>query len=158
MSSRQSTRILASSEITPADTFFNRRQVIAAGRRRRARVGHRTRACRHAPAPAAAGEAPKYTRNTKYSTTEKPNSYDDITSYNNFYELGTDKADPKANAASLQPRPWNVHHRRRGEVKGTFSIEDIIKPHRAGRAHLPLPLRRSLVDGRARGWASRSAT
>ena len=33
---------------------------------------------------------------------EAPNSYEDITSYNNFYEFGTDKSDPKANAAHAE--------------------------------------------------------
>jgi sulfoxide reductase catalytic subunit YedY len=39
---------------------------------------------------------------------EKPTPWDDVTSYNNFYELGVEKDDPKRNAASLQPRPWTL--------------------------------------------------
>ena len=41
------------------------------------------------------------------STTEKPNSWDDITTYNNFYEFGTGKSDPAANAPKYRPaQPW----------------------------------------------------
>jgi methionine sulfoxide reductase catalytic subunit len=117
-----SNRILPS-EITPAEVFFNRRQVLAAALAAGA-VG-----MAHAAEPQPAEGAPKYSRNPKFSVTDPPNSYEDITSYNNFYELGTDKSDPKANAASLKPRPWNVAVTGEAEVKGTFSIEDIIKPH-----------------------------
>lgn len=39
-------------------------------------------------------------------TPEKPNSWQDITTYNNFYEFGTDKFEPSANAHTLKPRPW----------------------------------------------------
>jgi sulfoxide reductase catalytic subunit YedY len=44
----------------------------------------------------------------RYSTDEKPTSYEDITHYNNFYEFGTDKLDPAANAGKLRTRPWTV--------------------------------------------------
>jgi len=36
------------------------------------------------------------------------NSWREITSYNNFYEFGTDKEDPAKNAGSLRTRPWTV--------------------------------------------------
>ena len=39
---------------------------------------------------------------------ETPTPYDDVTSYNNFYEFGVDKSDPAAYARSLRPRPWTV--------------------------------------------------
>jgi sulfoxide reductase catalytic subunit YedY len=126
MSKSRSSRILPS-EITPEQAFFNRRQMLAAA------IAAGTVGLAHAAEsggesqPAAAG--PKYTRNPKYSVSDPPNSYEDITSYNNFYELGTDKSDPKANAATLKPRPWNVTVTGEAEVKGTFSIEDILKPH-----------------------------
>jgi sulfoxide reductase catalytic subunit YedY len=44
----------------------------------------------------------------RYSTDEKPSRYDDVTHYNNFYEFGTDKTDPAANAGTLRTRPWTV--------------------------------------------------
>src|SRR6186713_2193395 len=39
---------------------------------------------------------------------DKTTSYADATSYNNFYEFGTDKSDPAAHAHSLKARPWTV--------------------------------------------------
>ncbi len=135
--------------------FFNRRQVLSGGASLPASIGADSsqpgaRADTATPARAGRTASLKYTRNTKYSVDAKPNSYEDITSYNNFYELGTDKADPKANAATLHPRPWNVDGRRR--VPRSRAPSTIDEHHQAasdGRAHLPLPLRRSLVDGRA---------
>ena len=43
-----------------------------------------------------------------YSTDEPKTSYEDVTTYNNFYEFGTDKADPASNAHTLRARPWTV--------------------------------------------------
>ncbi|HWH78380.1 MAG TPA: protein-methionine-sulfoxide reductase catalytic subunit MsrP, partial [Candidatus Binatus sp.] len=62
-----------------------------------------------------------------FNTTEKLNSLKDITSYNNFYELGVEKTDPAENAKYLTTRPWTVAVE--GEVKKpkTYSIEDIMK-------------------------------
>ena len=43
-----------------------------------------------------------------YDTDEAPTSYEDATTYNNFYEFGLDKGDPARNAHTLKPRPWTV--------------------------------------------------
>jgi sulfoxide reductase catalytic subunit YedY len=58
---------------------------------------------------------------------DKPTSRQDATSYNNFYEFGTDKADPARNAHTLKTRPWTVTIE--GEVKKprTFAIDDLLK-------------------------------
>src|SRR5690242_9985149 len=37
---------------------------------------------------------------------DKPNTWEEATGYNNYYEFGTDKEDPKANAGDFQARPW----------------------------------------------------
>jgi sulfoxide reductase catalytic subunit YedY len=62
-----------------------------------------------------------------YGTTEPPTPYKDVTTYNNFYEFGTDKADPAHNASSLKTRPWSVAVE--GEVlkPRTFSIDELLK-------------------------------
>jgi sulfoxide reductase catalytic subunit YedY len=70
-----------------------------------------------------------YVRNPKYSLTEAPNSYKDVTTYNNYYEFGTDKSDPAENAQKFSTRPWNVSIAGEADVTGTFSLEDILKPH-----------------------------
>src|SRR5438067_504859 len=57
----------------------------------------------------AAGESPyAYVENHTYDIDETPNSYKDITTYNNFYEFGLDKSDPARNASTLRPRPWTI--------------------------------------------------
>lgn len=47
-------------------------------------------------------------RKTSFGQDEKQNSLEEITTYNNFYEFGTDKEDPAKNAHSLRTRPWTV--------------------------------------------------
>jgi methionine sulfoxide reductase catalytic subunit len=78
-------------------------------------------------APARAATKLSDLRKSGLSTTETTTPYKDVTSYNNFYEFGTDKADPAANAGSLRTRPWTV--KIEGEVKkpGTYDIEALLK-------------------------------
>ena len=66
-------------------------------------------------------------RKSDFSTTEKLNSYQDVTTYNNFYEFGLDKADPARNAHTLKPRPWSVVVDGHCAKPGTYNIEDILK-------------------------------
>ncbi len=68
-------------------------------------------------------------RNARYSTTEAPNTFEDITTYNNFYEFGTDKSDPAEHSGRFRPQPWSVAIAGEAEVTGTFTLEDILKPH-----------------------------
>jgi sulfoxide reductase catalytic subunit YedY len=65
--------------------------------------------------------------NPAYLAKDKPTSYADATSYNNFYEFGTDKGDPMLYANTLKPRPWTV--RIDGEVKKplTLDIDSLLK-------------------------------
>jgi sulfoxide reductase catalytic subunit YedY len=67
------------------------------------------------------------TRHLDYASGEKSNSYNAVTNYNNFYEFGTDKSDPAANAGTLKPRPWQVTIE--GEVARpqVFEIDELIK-------------------------------
>jgi len=62
---------------------------------------------------------------------EKPNSYEEITTYNNYYEFGTDKEDPSQNSGSFKPKPWTV--RVEGLVKkpGDYAFDDLLKPQKA---------------------------
>jgi sulfoxide reductase catalytic subunit YedY len=66
-------------------------------------------------------------RQSALSTGEPPNPLRDVTGYNNFYEFGTDKADPAQNAQSLVTLPWTV--RIEGEVKRpqTVDIETLMR-------------------------------
>ena len=67
-----------------------------------------------------------YTK-TAYGAGEKLTKYQDITTYNNYYEFGTDKSDPAIQATLFKPRPWTISIE--GEVKKakTISIEELMK-------------------------------
>jgi len=115
------------SEITPEPLYRRRREFMqAAG-------GLLALAAAGLPSPAAAVEPAKRTirlmgmQPSPLSTTEAQNTWEQITTYNNFYEFGTDKTDPAENAHTLVPRPWTVAVE--GEVRKprTFDIDDLMK-------------------------------
>ncbi len=60
-------------------------------------------------------------------TMEKLTDYKDATSYNNFYEFGTDKGDPVKNAGTLKTRPWTVEVEGLVKKPGKYTIEDLLK-------------------------------
>jgi methionine sulfoxide reductase catalytic subunit len=114
---------IAPSEITPPEVFFNRRALLAGV------VATGASSLLKAAGPPPAAATLQYTRNAQYSVGEPPNKYEEITGYNNFYEFGTDKEDPKANAQSFQTTPWTVTVDGEAGLKGKFTLEDILKPH-----------------------------
>lgn len=79
----------------------------------------------------AAGQEGKtlQTRKSPLSTTEPLTSFEDITTYNNFFEFGVDKEDPSRHAGRLRIDPWTVTID--GEVRkgGKFAVDDLIKPY-----------------------------
>ena len=112
------------SEITPAERYFNRREVMA-GLLATGAVGLGPAAA----ADAAANARLKYTRNAQLSLDEAPNSVEDITTYNNFYEFGTEKNDPARHAAKFRPRPWTVTVSGEAARTGTYELDDLLRPH-----------------------------
>ena len=60
-------------------------------------------------------------------TMEKVTAYADATSYNNFYEFGTDKADPARHAHALQTSPWSVEIEGLVNKPGRYALEDLLK-------------------------------
>jgi sulfoxide reductase catalytic subunit YedY len=58
------------------------------------------------------------------------NSYEEITSYNNYYEFGTDKEDPKANSGEFHPKPWSVRVDGLCKKPGDYQLEDFLKAHK----------------------------
>jgi sulfoxide reductase catalytic subunit YedY len=125
----QKAKDIKPSEITPKELYLSRRQFILSGSAMAIATGAALGGLELGATPrvADAGEKLKNVRNSAYNTTEKQNSFKDITSYNNFYELGVDKGDPADNAKYLITRPWTVTVE--GEVKKskTYDIEDLIK-------------------------------
>ena len=63
------------------------------------------------------------------TTNDKLTSYRDVTTYNNFYEFGTDKEDPARNSTGFKPKPWSVAVEGHCAKPGVYTLEDILKPH-----------------------------
>jgi sulfoxide reductase catalytic subunit YedY len=64
-----------------------------------------------------------------YITSEDLTPFADVTTYNNFYEFGTDKGDPSANARNFAIDPWTVEITGEVSKPGKYTLEDILKPH-----------------------------
>ena len=77
----------------------------------------------------AAAQKLQYIKNKKYRLEESLTPYQDVTTYNNFYEFGTGKADPARNATHFKTRPWTITVEGHARKTGTFDLDDIIKPH-----------------------------
>ena len=117
-----------SSEITPREVFDNRRRFIkAAGLG--AAAGLIASAGFLPSLASAASQRQKIAsfNKTAYGQDEQLTSYEDITTYNNFYEFGTSKSDPAVHSKLFKPTPWTLSIE--GEVKKPkrISIEDIFK-------------------------------
>ncbi|MCT8158456.1 protein-methionine-sulfoxide reductase catalytic subunit MsrP [Pseudoruegeria sp. SHC-113] len=104
-------------DVTPKDVFVNRRSLIGG-------IG----------ATAALGSIGGMAQATKIdtvpsslSTDLEPNSFEDITSYNNFYEFGTGKTDPAKHAHQLTTDPWSVQIDGLVDNPGTYDLADLTK-------------------------------
>jgi sulfoxide reductase catalytic subunit YedY len=118
----------ASSEITPRAIYESRRDFmkkIAAGSIASAAILEL--ASNDAFAQTTNSQKLSAKLNNAYGSIEKQTSFKDATTYNNFYEFGTDKSDPAKTAGSLRPRPWTVSIE--GEVKKpmTLDIDSLLK-------------------------------
>ncbi len=60
-------------------------------------------------------------------TMEKSTDYKDASTYNNFYEFGTDKSDPAKNAHTLKTTPWAVEIEGLVKKPGKYALEDLLK-------------------------------
>ena len=60
-------------------------------------------------------------------TMDRPTTYKDATSYNNFYEFGTDKSDPARHAHTLKTKPWTVEVEGLVKKPGRYGLEDLLK-------------------------------
>ncbi len=119
------------SEITPKSSYLKRRawlQALAAGgsalgawAARDARAASVTRPGKLAPLAAVPSSV------AGALTMEKLTSYEHVTGYNNFYEFGTEKSDPAANAGRLKPRPWTVQIEGEVNKPGRWDIDTLMK-------------------------------
>ena len=122
---------IPSSEITPESVYYDRRRFIAQAGKALATVAA-------GGAALAAGACESQARTTQEEAggavelqEDRLTPYEDVVSYNNFYEFGTDKGDPSDPSlnANFRAKPWSV--RVEGLVKKptTYAIEDLLKPH-----------------------------
>ena len=118
------------SEVTPRGLYLRRREflqaaaTVAAG----AAVALAPPAGTAAYAQGARVKLPNVRKST-FSTAEKQNSLDDITGYNNYYEFGTDKDDPRANAHRLVTRPWTIKVDGLVKAPATIDLDSFLKPY-----------------------------
>ncbi len=114
---------IRSSEITDEGVFKQRRTLIQAA------VAAGITGSIGSNAMAATKPLSQSITKSAFSTDEELTSEKTATSYNNFYELGTDKGDPVKNADRLVTEPWSVVVDGECDKPGTYTLEDILKPH-----------------------------
>lgn len=96
------------SDVTPKADWLSRRKFMAAG--------------------AALAATPAFSLTGKpssFSTDEKPNSFEEVTNYNNYYEFGTGKEDPARYADALTTDPWSIEVNGLVERPGSYGVEDL---------------------------------
>ena len=115
---------IPSSEITPEDVYLNRRKFMQ-------RVGQAAAAVALAPSVAAACQNEEATQLADASGSlaslaqEQVTPFEDATTYNNYYEFGTDKGDPARNSGRFKPQPWTVKVEGHVQKKGTFDVSTL---------------------------------
>ena len=114
------------SEITSEENYLNRRDFIRTG----AIAGGSLLAPAALGAVIPTGMGANLTGVAKsgFSTDEAPNSFEDISTYNNYYEFGLDKGDPFRNAQDFKPRPWTIEVDGHAEKTGKFDFDEFTKP------------------------------
>jgi len=128
---------ISSSEITDEHLYLRRRDFIrvaggalagAAAATSLGAFGAVVDAAEASAPPAADLQAPLQNIVRKVVTTnDPPNPFDQITSYNNFYEFGTNKSDPKRYAGKLTTSPWTVKIDGLCNKPADYHLEDLIK-------------------------------
>lgn len=107
---------IASSEVTPEQVYLDRRKFLAvAGVAAAGVMG----------AGGIAAALPPSSRQE-----EKPNTWDEITTHNNFYEFGTSKEEPAQNAGNFKTKPWTVKVDGLVKRPADYHLEDLLKPHK----------------------------
>lgn len=117
-----------SSEITPQSIYQDRRQLLrlmAGGAAGTVLAGWTARDARAQMAGAKLVGQPSALSGA--NTMEKVTDFKDASSYNNFYEFGTDKSDPARNAHTLKITPWTVAIEGLVKKPGNYTLEDLLK-------------------------------
>ena len=117
---------IPSSEITPKEHWLRRRELMAGAAAGLGLAALGGLGAALTARPARAGEKIPGLAPSPLSTGETPTGREDVTGYNNFYELGTEKDDPARHASLLQTRPWTVRVDGACVAPGEIGIEDIL--------------------------------
>jgi methionine sulfoxide reductase catalytic subunit len=120
---------IRSSEITPHSLYLRRREFLqaASGAALAAATALAPPAIRDAAAQA--GHKLPNVGKSPLSTTEPLNDYEDVTSYNNFYEFGTAKDEPAMNSKAFKARPWKIAIEGHVAKPASYDIDEFIKPY-----------------------------
>ena len=116
---------IPSSEITPERLYSNRREFIKAASSAlgTAAVISILPGCMNSSASGTAQNKAK----GPYDTDEKQTPYEDIISYNNYYEFGIDKSDPIKYSKNFKTKPWTVSVEGMVKKPATYTLEDLTK-------------------------------
>ncbi len=119
---------IRSSEITDKKVYLARREFIRAAALTTAGVAAGALGPDEADAQSwPRVKIPGQLKDSGWGKGEKQNSYQDITTYNNFYEFGTEKGDPAVNAHTLKTTPWTVKVDGLVNKPADYHLEDIVK-------------------------------
>jgi methionine sulfoxide reductase catalytic subunit len=120
-------RDIRSSEITPKDVYVRRREFLQASAAAMLAAGFGALpGIAEAQQPRTKLKGP--IKKSPFSTTEKVNLYEHVTSYNNFYEFGTAKDEPKVLARNFKTTPWTLEVEGEVAKPAKYGLEDFIKP------------------------------
>ena len=125
MSLRDALRI-PSRDITDEAVYQDRRRLLQALSLAPAALGLSGCAGAEPPPPPKVTVTPEQARQG-FRTNETLTRYEDVTSYNNFYEFGTDKTDPSKAAKTLRTRPWAVKVSGECDKPGTLDLDALLK-------------------------------
>jgi sulfoxide reductase catalytic subunit YedY len=121
---------IRSSEITDKKLYLNRREFLRATTGTAAAVATGVlgaEAFLQAATPAPHGRKLENVQKSPFSSDEKPNKWEDITTYNNYYEFGTDKDSPSMLARTFKTEPWTVTVEGECAKKAAWHLEDVLK-------------------------------
>jgi methionine sulfoxide reductase catalytic subunit len=115
------------SDVTPESLYLRRREFLASAAVP-VLAGAASLVARGRAAAQDTGQALSANK-SPLSTTEAATPYEDVTTYNNFYEFGADKSDPARNSKNFKTRPWTVTIDGAVAKGGKFAIDDLVKPY-----------------------------
>jgi methionine sulfoxide reductase catalytic subunit len=119
---------IASSEVTPKNWYLRRREFLQAMGLSAAAALASVFGIDESVRAAQAGDHLPVTK-TVVTTTDRLTPLRDVTTYNNFWEFGSEKADPERNSRSFKSKPWSVTVEGNCGKPGVYTLEDILKPH-----------------------------